>query len=66
VRDSLEPVRQALRESKPKGKPQAHGKAWQDLLGQHGGKVRRPLLNMTEAELEATRQAFERSGLRLA
>jgi hypothetical protein len=28
--------------------------------------VRRPLLNMTEAELEATRQAFERSGLRLA
>jgi 4-hydroxy-tetrahydrodipicolinate synthase len=66
VRDSLEPVRQAMRSSKPKGKPQAHGKAWQDLLGQHGGKVRRPLINLTEAELEATRQAFEGCGLRLA
>ncbi len=66
VRDSLEPVRQAMRASKPKGKPQAHGKAWQDLLGQHGGKVRRPLINLTEAELEATRQAFEGCGLRLA
>ncbi len=66
VRDSLEPVRQALRESKPKGKPQAHAKAWQDLLGQHGGKVRRPLLNLTEVELEATRKAFEGCGLRTA
>ncbi|HSV51531.1 MAG TPA: dihydrodipicolinate synthase family protein [Burkholderiaceae bacterium] len=66
VRDSLEPVRAALRASKPAGKPQAHGKAWQDLLGQHGGKVRRPLLNMTEAELAATREAFANSGLRLA
>lgn len=66
VRDSLEPVRQAMRASKPKGKPQAHSKAWQDLLGQHGGKVRRPLLNLTEAELNATRRAFETCGLRLA
>jgi 4-hydroxy-tetrahydrodipicolinate synthase len=66
VRDSLEPVRQAMRASKPKGKPQAHSKAWQDLLGQHGGKVRRPLLNLTEAELDATRRAFETCGLRLA
>ena len=66
VRDSLDPVRAAFRASKPVGKPQAHGKAWQDLLGQHGGKVRRPLLNMTEAELAATREAFARSGLRVA
>jgi 4-hydroxy-tetrahydrodipicolinate synthase len=66
VRDSLEPVRQAMRASKPKGKPQAHSKAWQDLLGQHGGKVRRPLLNLTEAELDATRRAFETCGLRVA
>lgn len=65
VRDSLEPVRQAMRASKPKGKPQAHSKAWQDLLGQHGGKVRRPLLNLTEAELDATRRAFETCGLRV-
>lgn len=66
VRDSLEPVRQAIKDSKPKGKPQAHGKAWQDLLGQHGGKVRRPLLNLTEQELAAIRLAFEQSGLRTA
>lgn len=66
VRDSLEPVRQAIRMSKPKGKPQAHAKAWQDLLGQYGGKVRRPLLNLSEAELEATRQAFAGCGLRVA
>lgn len=66
VRDSLEPVRQAIRASKPKGKPQAHAKAWQDLLGQHGGKVRRPLLNLTEAELAATRQAFAGCGLRVS
>lgn len=65
VRDSLEPVRQAMRASKPKGKPQAHSKAWQDLLGQHGGKVRRPLLNLTEAELDATRRAFQTCGLRV-
>lgn len=66
VRDSLEPVRQAIRASKPKGKPQAHAKAWQELLGQHGGKVRRPLLNLTEAELAATHQAFAGCGLRVA
>ena len=66
VRDSLEPVRAAFRASKPSGKPQAHGKAWQELLGQHGGSVRRPLLNMTEAELAATREAFAGCGLRLA
>lgn len=66
VRDSLEPVRAAFRASKPAGKPQAHGKAWQELLGQHGGPVRRPLLNMTEAELAATRDAFAGCGLRLA
>ena len=65
VRDSLEPVRQAIRRSKPKGKPQAHSKFWQDLLGQHGGLVRRPLLQLTDAEREATRVAFAESGLRL-
>ena len=65
VSQSLEPVRQAMRRSKPKGKPQAHSKYWQDLLGQHGGLVRRPLLQLTEAEREATRQAFAESGLRV-
>ena len=66
VRDSLNPVREAFKQSKPKGKPQAHAKYWQELIGQHGGAVRRPLLQLTEAEREATRQAVARSGLKLA
>lgn len=66
IRDSLEPVRAALRACKPLGKPQAHGKAWQDMLGQHGGKVRRPLLNLTDAEQAKVRAAFANSGLRVA
>jgi 4-hydroxy-tetrahydrodipicolinate synthase len=66
VRDSLNPVREAFKQSKPKGKPQAHAKYWQELIGQHGGPVRRPLLQLTEAEREATRQAVTRSGLKLA
>jgi 4-hydroxy-tetrahydrodipicolinate synthase len=65
VRDSLEPVRQALRATKPGGKPQAHGKYWQELLGQVGGPVRPPLLQLTEAEKEATRAAFGSCGLTL-
>ena len=65
VRDSLNPVRDAFKKSKPKGKPQAHAKYWQELLGQHGGPVRRPLLQLTEAEREATQKAFAASGLKL-
>jgi 4-hydroxy-tetrahydrodipicolinate synthase len=63
IRDSLEPVRQAFRRSRPAEKPQAHSKYWQELLGQVGGPVRRPLLQMTEAEKKATREAFEACGL---
>jgi 4-hydroxy-tetrahydrodipicolinate synthase len=65
VSASLEPVREAIRATKPGGKPQAHGKYWQDLLGQVGGPVRPPLLQLTEAERAATRAAFEGCGLRL-
>jgi 4-hydroxy-tetrahydrodipicolinate synthase len=65
VRDSMNPVRDAIKHSKPQGKPQAHAKYWQELLGQHGGPVRRPLLQLTEAEREATRIAFASSGLKL-
>jgi 4-hydroxy-tetrahydrodipicolinate synthase len=65
VRDSLTPVRDAIKHSKPKGKPQAHAKYWQELLGQHGGPVRRPLLQLSDAEREATRKAFAASGLKL-
>jgi len=65
LRDSLEPVRQALKGTRPHGKPQAHQKYWQELLGQAGGKVRRPMLQLTEAEKAATRKAFDACGLAL-
>lgn len=65
LRDSLDPVRKALRGTRPGGKPQAHQKYWQELLGQVGGPVRRPMINLTEAEKETTRAAFEACGLNL-
>ncbi|WP_370400266.1 dihydrodipicolinate synthase family protein [Sulfitobacter sp. JB4-11] len=65
IRDSLDPVRDAIKRTKPGGKPQAHGKYWQELLGQAGGPVRSPLLQLTDAEKEATRAAFETCGLKL-
>ncbi|WP_207483951.1 dihydrodipicolinate synthase family protein [Arenibaculum pallidiluteum] len=64
VRDSLDPVRRALKATRPADKPQAHQKYWQELLGQAGGPVRRPMLGLTEAERAATREAFETCGLR--
>lgn len=64
IRDSLDPVRKALRQTRPGGKPQAHQKYWQELLGQVGGPVRRPLLQLTDAEKAATRAAFEACGLK--
>lgn len=65
IRDSLEPVREAIKRTKPGGKPQAHGKFWQELLGQVGGPVRSPLLQLTDTEKAATREAFEICGLKL-
>lgn len=65
VWDSLEPVRHAISRTKPKEKPYAHQKYWQELLGQVGGPVRRPLLELTEGEKAATRTAFEGCGLKL-
>ena len=66
VRDSLAPVRKALRATRPAGKAAAHQKYWQELLGQAGGRVRRPLLELTDAEKAATRAAFERTRARFA
>jgi 4-hydroxy-tetrahydrodipicolinate synthase len=63
VRDSLDPVRKALKSTRPPGKAAAHQKYWQELLGQAGGPVRRPLLDLTEPEKAATRRAFEASCL---
>ena len=65
VRDSLNPVRQALKRTRPLEKPQAHQKYWQELLGQVGGRTRRPQLNLTDAEKATTRTAFETCGLRM-
>jgi 4-hydroxy-tetrahydrodipicolinate synthase len=65
VRDSLDPVRDAMRSTRPGGKPAAHQKYWQKLLGQAGGAVRRPMLELTESEKEATHHAFRNCGLRL-
>ncbi len=64
IRDSLEPVRAALRSTRPAEKPHSHQKYWQGLLGQTGGRVRPPLLELTEDEKRATQIAFESCGLK--
>lgn len=66
VRDSLDPVRHAFRQSKPSDKPFAHQKFWQELLGQVGGPVRRPLLELTDAEKAAIKDAFFSCGLNVS
>ena len=65
VRDSLDPVRKALSSVRPPEKPPAHGKYWQELLGQVGGAVRPPMLELTEDERARMRDAFATCGLRL-
>jgi 4-hydroxy-tetrahydrodipicolinate synthase len=55
-----------MKRTRPGGKPQAHQKYWQSLLGQAGGAVRPPMLELTEAERAATRAAFAGCGLRAA
>jgi 4-hydroxy-tetrahydrodipicolinate synthase len=62
---TLEPVRAALKSTRPGGKPQAAQKYWQDLLGQTGGAVRRPMLPLTEPERAAIRTGFAACGLAL-
>src|SRR5262245_18855600 len=66
VRDSLNPVREAIRRTRPAEKFHSHSKYWQERMGQVGGAVRRPMLELTEAEKDATRRAFEGCGLKLA
>ncbi len=65
IRDSLNPVREAFRRSRPAEKPPAHSKCWQELMGQVGGRVRPPMLELTDAEKEATRRAFATCGLKV-
>ena len=64
VSASLDRVRAAFKACKPEGKPQAHAKYWLELLGQIGGPVRRPLLQLTEPEKALIRKEFANSGLR--
>jgi 4-hydroxy-tetrahydrodipicolinate synthase len=66
VRDSLNPVREAIRRTRPAEKFHSHSKYWQELLGQAGGAVRRPMLELSDAEKDATRRALESCGLKLA
>ncbi len=66
VRDSLDPVRKAIAHSRAPGTPHAQQKYWQELLGQAGGPVRRPLLQLGESERAAIRHAFGESGLSAA
>jgi len=66
LHESLVPVRRALRESRPPEKPHAHQKYWQELLGQVGVKVRSPLLELSRAEKDAVRCAFESCGLEVS
>ena len=54
---SRQPVRDALKRTRPGGKPQAAQKYWQELLGQTGGAVRRPMLPLAEPERAAIRAA---------
>ena len=61
---TLDTVRKAFKACKPDGKPQAHAKYWLELLGQVGGPVRRPLLQLTEPEKALIRAEFARCGLR--
>ena len=65
ISESLNPVREALKRTRPPEKPHAHQKYWQELLGQVGGRVRPPLLELTDAEKAVTREAFEQCGLRV-
>jgi len=65
VHESLAPVRQALKRTRPAGKAAAHQKYWQELLGQAGGAVRRPLLPLTDEEKAVTRTALETCGLKI-
>ena len=63
VRDSLNPVREAMARTKPTDKPQAFGKYWQELLGQVGGRVRPPMLELSNEEKANIKKAFENCGL---
>jgi 4-hydroxy-tetrahydrodipicolinate synthase len=61
----LNPARAAFKAAKPRDTPQAITKYWQAMLGQVGGRVRRPLLELTENQKAVAREQFEKSGLKV-
>ena len=63
IRDSLDPVRAAMTRTKPASKPTAFGKYWQELLGQVGGHVRPPMLELSNEEKAQIEGAFDTCGL---
>lgn len=63
---SLDGLRDAFKSTRPAEKPTAHQKYWQELLGQVGGPVRAPMLELTETEKRMIREAFERCDLKLS
>jgi 4-hydroxy-tetrahydrodipicolinate synthase len=65
IRDSLDPVRNALKMSRTHGTPHAQQKYWLELLGQVGGPVRRPLIDLTASERARIKAGFDGCGLRL-
>lgn len=66
VWQSLEPLRDAFKSTRPAEKPTSHQKYWQELLGQIGGPVRAPMLELTDIEKRAIREAFDRLDLKLS
>ncbi|WP_420547952.1 dihydrodipicolinate synthase family protein [Curvivirga sp.] len=65
VWESLQPLRQLLKSVRPGSKPQAYQKYWQDLLGQTGGHVRRPMIGLTQEEKRKIEEAFDACDLKL-
>ena len=65
IRDSLDPARKAFNNSKPPGKPHAHQKYWQELLGQIGGRTRFPNLELTNEEKINIKNSFDNCGLQV-
>jgi 4-hydroxy-tetrahydrodipicolinate synthase len=63
IQQSLQPARVAFAAAKVGSGPTPMSKVWQACLGQVGGQVRRPLLNLTPEQAAAVRHQFSLSGI---
>ena len=59
VRDSLNPVREALKGTRPADKPQAQQKYWQELIGQVGGASADPCSTLRSKEKATVKQGLD-------